>query len=139
MNDMKKLDIGYNFVENQSINSKKYEDFDEIFSIFEFIKKLKEKKLPDRFTVIGFDIFLYQIDDGESDSLQNYVRQIFSDSANYLMRKKPIILFIIQEQLIRNKHLKIRYHKKDISLTNIFGKTLEPKDSDWFHSNFNIS
>ncbi|MHA1380633.1 MAG: hypothetical protein ACTSRG_19880 [Candidatus Helarchaeota archaeon] len=136
---MKKLEVGYNFIEKASIIKGNYEKIDNKMSILQFFKNLERKNLPSKFAIMGFDVFLYQIDESEERELHQYIHRILSEHSNYLLRYKPIIEIIIEEKLVMNKTYKILYRGKKISLTDIFGKTLTPRGLDWFHSNFSLS
>jgi len=136
---MIKFEVGYNFIEKSAVKNGKYENVEKKLGIFQFFKFLKKKELPDIFAITGFDIFFYHINDQDEKNLHQYIHQVLSDYSNYLLKHKPIIVIIVEERLVMNKTLKIYYRGKNISLTDIFGKTLIQKDLDWFHSNFSLS
>jgi hypothetical protein len=130
---MKLLEVGYNLVERESIG-KKYEEFQELMSIVQFLRNLRSQtNIPRKVAVSGLDKLLLQ---GEETTA--YVRRTLSNASDYLISKSFTIQFIIEGRLTIDREPKIRMLDKEIRLRPIFGDRLVVRDVDWFYSPFNI-
>ena len=130
---MKFMDVGYNLVETTQAG-KKYEIFDGRMSIVELLRRIRKKKqIPNKVTVTVFDLFLVQ-----NEEIWKYTRRIFTEGAEFCMRRNATIQILIEGTLVRNMEPNIRFMDKKIRLNPIFGNRLTQKEVDWYHAPFNI-
>jgi len=130
------MKVGYNFVTKEAVEEGKYEKFEKVISIINFLRLLKKGIVSEKISVVGFEKLLSSCDN--YNELTRVIRNLLRENSEKLLQKSPIIQFIIDGDLQKNEKYFIVVENKKLSLNLIFGDRLEFIELDWFYSRFNI-
>ena len=130
------MDVGFNLVEEKSIESGKVELFENKMSIIQFLRKvLRMEDIPLDVSIIGFDQLLFSADDRKE--MTKYIRDLLIEKVNFLLNKSPCIQIIVDGSLEQWQKPIIRLNNEDLDVYTIFGK-MERRDVNWFYTGLNI-
>jgi hypothetical protein len=130
------MDVGFNLVEEKSIESGKVELFEDKMSILEFLRKVSRMEdIPLDISIIGFDQLLFSADDRRE--MTEYIRDLLIEKVNFLLNKSPCIQIIVDGSLEQWQKPIIRLNNEDLDVYTIFGK-MERRDVNWFYTSLNI-
>jgi hypothetical protein len=130
------MNVGYNFVTKEAVEEGKYEKFEKVMSIINFLRLLKRGIVSEKLSVVGFEKLLSSCEN--YNELSKVIKNLLRENSDKLLQKSPIIQFIIDGDLQKNEKYFILVEDKKFSLNLIFGNRLDFIDVDWFYSPFNI-
>lgn len=132
------MNIGYNFVEGSEIqqNNLKMIPKKEM-GIIPFLHALKYREpIPQDLIVNGLESLLYY--SKAQEEIYHLIKEIMIDAVNYMLRKNPIIIFVINDEIQQWDQTVIKYKSERIPLQPIFGGSLHQEGVNRYHAEINI-
>ena len=130
------MDVGFNLIEEKSIESGKVELFENKMSIIQFLRKVSRMEdIPLDVSIIGFDQLLFSAVDRKE--MTKYIRDLLIEKVNFLLNKSPCVQIIVDGSLEQWQKPIIRLNNEDLDVYTIFGK-MERRDVNWFYTGLNI-
>jgi len=122
-----KLKSGFNIVE------KEYESF-ETMTILEFLGNIhKDEQIPRRVTVNGLDTLL--LNSCEQEEMVQFISGLLRKGQEKgLIRPTTTVQFIINGEITKDVHTKIKVRNEYISLEKLFYGGLTRQAPDWVHA-----